>query len=629
MALIDSHAYAPVPSAPRRLRALSEATDRQTLSAPAVELAIVGLGPWGLCVLERAVHRGRATGAKVTIHVVEPGPPGGGVYAAEQPDYLILNNPCGQLSLHAVPDGGDTPPYGLGLYEWATGEGYHWFGEDCRPQPGGRPVEPTDYLPRRVMGRYLEWFYRTLTSNLPDGVRVVHHPNQAVDIRAAEAGGEIVLLDDGHQIDVDHVVLTSGHTANRPSEAPTTLVDPYPVSAYESDLAPRAKVAISGMGLVAFDVVTALTLGRGGQFIPTEEGLVYHPSGAEPEIFLYSRSGNPYCAKAAHGSDPTGDYRPVICTSEKLAALRSSVAGVDFRTQVLPLIQAEMEVRFYGHSEFLEGGRKAAEALRHAMATAWSDGSWAEVIRGLAERHGPFDPDTLLFPEHSRQAESSEEYEEWFYRSLADDLEAALAVSGSPVKAASEVTRILRDDIRGVIEFGGLSLESYFDFQTNIRSRINRIEAGPPPLRSAQLLALIDAGIVQVPFGPGPTVTRTENGIQITSVGLAEERTATVQMVIRGHLDLPSLVTSASPLLSRMYASGRLRELSYDGTEVGSVWITPDFHPYDADGRVQANISVLGVLTEGARYFTHFLPSPKSRLRAVLDASSCVEALLG
>jgi hypothetical protein len=35
------------------------------------------------------------------------------------------------------------------------------------------------------------------------------------------------------------------------------------------------------------------------------------------------------------------------------------------------------------------------------------------------------------------------------------------------------------------------------------------------------------------------------------------------------------------------------------------------------------------VLTEGVRYFTHYLPSPRSRLRAINDARDCVEAVIG
>ena len=61
---------------------------------------------------------------------------------------------------------------------------------------------------------------------------------------------------------------------------------------------------------------------------------------------------------------------------------------------------------------------------------------------------------------------------------------------------------------------------------------------------------------------------------------------------------------------------------------MGSVAINEDFHPYDTEARLQPNLSLLGVLTEGCRYFTHYLPSPRSRLRAVYDAQDCVEAVI-
>src|ERR1700746_187552 len=72
---------------------------------PMIEMAIVGLGSWGLCVMERTVSRARRAGTPMRLHVVEPSQLGGGVYAAEQPDFLVLNNACGQLSLYAAPDG--------------------------------------------------------------------------------------------------------------------------------------------------------------------------------------------------------------------------------------------------------------------------------------------------------------------------------------------------------------------------------------------------------------------------------------------------------------------------------------------------------------------------------------------
>jgi len=140
----------------------------------------------------------------------------------------------------------------------------------------------------------------------------------------------------------------------------------------------------------------------------------------------------------------------------------------------------------------------------------------------------------------------------------------------------------------------------------------------------------MDAGLVHFSLGPDPAVDPADGGgVALTSRHLDHPSAVTVNGVVRGHLDLPSLARSGSPLLNRLYAKGRLTQLSYGDTPVGSVAISKDFHPYDAEGRLQPHLSLLGVLTEGVRYFTHYLPSPRSRLRAVLDAQDCVAGLIG
>jgi uncharacterized NAD(P)/FAD-binding protein YdhS len=602
-----------------------------------IEIGIVGFGSWGLCVLERTVAQARRTSTCIRVHVIEPGRLGGGVYAKSQPDYLVLNNPCGQLSLYASPEGGTVPPYGLGLYEWAVQQGYTWSGHLCAIGGSGTPIEPTDYLPRRLMGEYLAWFYETLLANAPSNLEVVRHYASAVDIVAAGGGREAVMLDDGRTLWVDHVVLTSGHTWN--DEALGAGSDgrslrPYPVEYFDRSVPPGAPVAIAGMGLVGFDLLTALTVGRGGSYEVVGDRLRYVRSGTEPQIYLYSRTGVPYCAKSSHGADPYGEYRPVVCTPAELARLTHPGGSdrrrqVDFRHDLLPLLFAEMQARYLTHSALLKGGEAESEAVRDQLVRGWRDGVYPAVVEGYEPTYGRFDPAEHLFAGSGRAFRSACDYQSHLYDMVEADLEEATAIGGSPVKAAHEVTRILRDQIRAVIEFGGLTLESYGDFQSNIRGRINRLEAGPPALRSQQLLALLDAGVVRAPFGPDPDVVAEPDGrVTIRSTQLDEVATATVCGVIRGHLDLPSLVRSSSPLLSRLYARGRLTQLHYGTTPVGSVAIDESFHPYDIDGRLQPNLSLLGVLTEGVRYFTHYLPSPRSRIRAVLDAQECVQAAL-
>ena len=132
-------------------------------------------------------------------------------------------------------------------------------------------------------------------------------------------------------------------------------------------------------------------------------------------------------------------------------------------------------------------------------------------MNGLAGRYGEFDPWVHFFGPRGEYV-SSKDYESQVYSMVEADLCESLRGGSAPVKSAYEVLRHLRDLMRTVIEFKGLTLESYLDFRDNIKTRVNRIVAGPPAVRSKQLLALIDADIVTVPFGPSPSVEPARDG---------------------------------------------------------------------------------------------------------------------
>ena len=584
-----------------------------------IEMAIVGLGSWGLCVLERTVNRARQVGTPARVHIIEPAQLGGGVYSAEQPDFLVLNNACGQLSLYAAPDEDNPPPYAVGLHQWAMVCGYRWVGYECRIGVGGERIRPTDYLPRRLMGEYLAWFYETLVDYAPPNLEIVRHYAAAVDISPALAGREALLLDNGATLTVDHVVLTSGHTWNHEpgADGGVRYQRAYPIESLDQSAPAGSSVAVAGMGLVGFDVLTALTVGRGGTFqdrCDRADRLRYVPSGQEPTITLYSRSGAPYCAKSATGVDPYGQYEPVVCTPEEFAALTNPGGSpvrrhVDFRAELLPLIFAEMQARYYIQSGLLAGGDVASTEVRTVLRQGWVNGHYEKAVDSLEPRYGRFDPASHLFAGADRQYTSAADYQGQVYDMIEDDLTEALRPGGSPVKAAQEVLRILRDQLRSVIEFGGLSLDSYIEFQSNVRGRINRLEAGVPPMRSQQLLGLLEAGVVRIPLGPSPELAACPAGVRLNSTNLDEAISVTVDGVVRGYLDMPSLARSGSPLLNRLYANGRLTQLSYGDTAVGSVAINEESHPYEP-GPAQPNLSVLGVLTEGCATSPTTCPRP-------------------
>jgi FAD-NAD(P)-binding len=608
-----------------------------------LRIAIVGLGPWGVCALERVVSTARqelAPGVDVAVHVIEPGTPGSGVYDVSQPDYLLLNNPCGELSLYPFEAEDDQPCYGVGLHDWAVAQGYRWIGDRCVKDPAGQPIERHHFLPRRLMGEYLQWFYRALTAGAPPGVHIVHHPTAAVDLVARRDGTEEVHLANGGAVVVDHVIVTSGHTANDNADGVGQALDPYPVGSYVNAIPTDSTVAVSGMGLVAIDVVIALTIGRGGRFVENGSGLQYLPSGREPRLQLFCRSGLPFTAKSVTGKDRTDVYKPLICTDDALDALSGRAHGrrrlVDVRRELLPLLFAEMYSRYYSQAAFQsEGSRAAGAAVRDTLGAAWAEGRFDAELRSLAGRFGSFDAEELFFGRQPKYR-SSDDYERFVYQSLADDLrEAEVPDGASPTKSAGQVIRIYRDKMRSVVEQGGLSLDSYLDFNADICSRIHRLVAGPPALRNRQFMALMDAGVVRMPYGPAPARGRATTELdpnatrtRISSTAFEQQYVENVDVMIRGHLEEPRIAGSASELLTQLYKRGRVSQFRYEDVTVGSVDLTADSHPIDTEGRPQTNISMFGVLTEGIRHFTAYIPSPRSRIRAFEDLGSCVSEIL-
>ena len=179
-----------------------------------IQFAIVGLGPWGLSVLERTVGYVRRTGVATRVHVVEPGAPGGGTCRDTRSDYLILNNACGLLSLYAAPGprpgpsvrGRSVPvgrPGGVPM-----GRPRVPPGSERTPDHRRLPAAPVD---GRVSALVLLRAGRFRT--LLHGDRPARNPGD--DVEPLASGRERVHLEEGEPITVDHVVITSGHTENQ------------------------------------------------------------------------------------------------------------------------------------------------------------------------------------------------------------------------------------------------------------------------------------------------------------------------------------------------------------------------------------------------------------------------------
>ena len=117
----------------------------------AIAVAIVGMGPRGLTVLERILEHAHSLpeASRLDIEVFEPGDCGQGVHPAGQSDHLLINTVASQVTMFAPGSvaGGEE---GLSLVQWAHLSGYRRHGDRYLRtfEDSGRAITDADHLPR-------------------------------------------------------------------------------------------------------------------------------------------------------------------------------------------------------------------------------------------------------------------------------------------------------------------------------------------------------------------------------------------------------------------------------------------------------------------------------------------------
>ena len=256
---------------------------------------------------------------------------------------------------------------------------------------------PHDFLPRRLMGEYLEWFYDVLVSEAPANVTVRHLPTSAVDLEPTIDGRERVHLADGTDLVVDDVVLTTGHMQNLRSMKPLgpMTMSPYPTGAYVGSTQPNEKVAIEGMGLVALDVITALTIGLGGRYTTEPDGDCATGQAGESLPSTFSRGAvtrtppslsalrTPWAITSRLSAPP----KPLPLSSEMPTGDRRRM---DAREELLPLVFAEIELHYYTCAAHRDNGPDAAREVRENLVDAWAVGTFGKVRSQYVSKYGNF-----------------------------------------------------------------------------------------------------------------------------------------------------------------------------------------------------------------------------------------------
>ncbi|MEW2069211.1 FAD/NAD(P)-binding protein [Streptomyces sp. NPDC007346] len=541
-----------------------------------VRIAVIGVGPRGLSALERVISHTLQDGPPVELLLIEPGEPGVGMHDVKQPDYLLLNTIASQLTIFSdermTPGAPVTP--GPGFFDW------------CQEHHG--PVAFDDFLPRRLLGEYLQWAAGELLdrASASDRLTVRRVPAVAAAVRP-DAEGATVTLADGVEHRVDLAVVTTGHGVAQSPPAATDgfIAMPYPLPDQVDKIPEDATVALLGTGLSAMDVIAALTVGRGGEF--TEDG--YRASGREPRIVLVNRAGRLPCARPATTRDRRAAPAAFL-TQAAVAELRERTEDgrLDFRRDIEPLIHREALARM-------------ESAAPEEIATV------ERILRPVGESAPSYDAYVA----------------ELVARASADLREAERGLGASAVKEGLEILRDHRDGVRAAVDPPGLTEESHRYFMGEYVPLVNRTVIGPQKERIHELLQLIAAGVVVPGPGPAPEVARDGDGWTIASTALDRPHRIGADVVIKANMDWPVLDPEVDPVACS------LRDWAAPGPQ-GALRLDRDGFvvPREASG-TRRSVAVFGPPAEGASYYNHYVPSPGVWSRALTDLDRVLGPVLG
>lgn len=631
------------------------------MAEPDMEIAVVGVGPRGVVMLERICANLEliAPGRRVEVHLVDPYPPGGGrVWNEAQDRNLLMNTVAGDVTVFTDPtvrcDGPLRP--GPTQYQWArmvaTGQ-IDGVGERTRAEAGR--MRAWSYATRAFQGGYLGWALRHVIDTAADGVRVTFHRTRAVALDDRPGGRQTLRLENGTALEVDAVVMSQGHFDVAPTKAQRDLLDfagrhglTYvpPASPSEVDLdaiEPGAPVIMRGLGLNFFDYMVLLTVGRGGRFRRgRDDRLEYLASGAEPLLYAGSGRGVPYTARAEIQLEVVPRYQATFLTPEVIERLRhkAGTGGTDFLADLWPIVAKEAGWVYYRH--LLEHGdtadpRALARLLAEYPALEWESEGMRQLIADLVpDQDLRWDWSKVDRPAAGVEFADRDDYQRWIRARLDHDyLHSKLGPAGSATKATAAMMRDLRDEIRQVISHRGLSGRSYLrDIERWFSGLNNFVASGPPASRVEELAALVEAGVVRF-VGPGMRVEADEgSGRFLVSSPALPDPALPARAFVEAHLPLTDLRRVTDPLLRYLLDRGRCRPHTIpnpDGepSETGGLDVTEGTQQViDAHGVPHRGRFSYGPPVESVQWVTAIGARPHVNSRTLLQGDKIARTAL-
>lgn len=633
-------------------------------------IAIVGAGPLATYAMSHlaALLPGARAVDRFHIRVFDRGGRfgAGDVHSDQQAQTSYLNRVAGQIAFAAD----ESSRRATRLLPRALRPTFHeWY--RARTDDPLRPTDvPPRYLHgvalREMFDRYVE-----ILRGLPGGtVDLVRAEVTDVVPTGADPPFTVRVAAPGHPGYPAHQVLfVTGHSTNRPTggdrSGRTRIVhDPYPLDERITTAVapPGSVVGVHGLGLTAVDVVLHLTAGRGGRFTSRCDGsLRYVPSGREPAVIhAASPSGEVVCGRAVNQklADPAAEHHAVFFTGTAIARLRALAPDgrLDFGRQLFPLVMLEMAYVYYrtllgeafaagiveavaprvarlltGVGPYGEDGvrylleppdalftrelaeptpeaRNAFRRVCYGDPTIHSGPSpWGHPVDLAAHR---FDWRAILRPVTARPPAPGAGWHRHLVEHLRRDVAwCAQGNLANPVKAACDgVWRDLRAEFCLAADDGGLRPDAQREFTNRYLRYYNRLSNGSGLVPLRRILALAEAGRLDLSVGPAPRIEPGPDG-RLRLVGSRSGVGHGLDTLVRARVHPFRPHTDVAPLYRNLLRSGLVRQWRNRGGPgeadlvPGGLDLDEGYHPVAADGSVDRRLTFLGAPAEGLRHF--------------------------
>ena len=549
----------------------------------------------------------------------------GATWLTTQPAAYLNNTTASATTLHpdeSTPMSGPAAP-GPDLVDWmqqVADAGTHpagdWVVEEARA------LRAQDFTSRRLQGVY----YRDqlAAAIAAGGFEVDERVATVVGLESVEVepfsgdGLTAAVLADGTRLAAPTVVLAQGMVQSRPDDEVTQLtrfaqdqglryVPPgMPAERDFTGLPAGQTVLVRGLGANFFDVIGGLIDEWGGEFEPVADDphgrLRYVPSGREPHLVVGSRRGMPYRSKPIPYL-PQRDFTPRWATPDCFADLQTRTS-LDFGVQVWPTIAKEIAHQYLEAlsdwapdavtgTDWLQQLEAAttADDVERVLADTVTDPRWSWLIADLRR------------PTRGRSI-TPQQWREFVDRLVEDELASMSEPARHPRAAVNRVMSVLRGSAHRLGAVGAVSGESLVrDLQGWFDADGLFLASGPPAVRVRRVLALIDAGVIDL-LGPETVVDTDPQAGVFRAQSLVTGRSVEASVLVETRMSKGKVPHTDDPLLQSLLASGAARIHRVDGVQTDFIEATratvaeaarTGHNLVASSGEVDESVVVLGI----------------------------------